>query len=380
MTMKKQAMQHTNTKGKLVWALPILFSTLSACVGPVREGDVDWEEFQGLVTEGAVETNAIDDEIALLEAELKLLADSVTAKEGYVEQGVDAGRGNVSERWHRMKEVENLLGQLLVRRAAINTSEKGLGLSRESTIVALEADVDEFLVDAWKRTRKGARNLHFNYGVGASTDNTVVITGTIQTPDPNVTLPFSGVLNGESMKTDSSDIGFEYYFKDDWAVEAGLIFGNAVRDEESVNYGVLSYDDEKHVGSFVGLKYVHQPINKASAGGLNGRARLFANARLGLMEEYEFSGAVSFGGPGSIPVDLESSGDAYFTLGLGAGVLYAWTDYISIELGVNLVNSISDMDGEWSFSGADGAGGTYSGDYTTDVSMTRAYLGVLFGF
>ena len=258
-------------------------------------------------------------------------------------------------------------------------SENELGVSREETIVAVEADVDEFLVDAWKRTRKGARNFHFNYGVGASTDNTINLTGT-RTDAVGGSSPFSGILNGESMKTDSSDLGVEYYFEDDWAVEAGLIFANAVRDEESVDYGVLSYDEESHIGTFVGLKYVHEPINKASVGGLNGRARLFANARLGLMEEYDFSGAVNFGGLGSTPVDLESSGDAYFTFSLGAGALYAWTDHISIEVGVNLVNSISDMDGEWNFSGADGAGGTYSGDYTTDLSMTRAYLGVLFGF
>ena len=104
--MKKQAMQHTYTKGKLAWALPILFSSLSACVaGPVREGDVDWEEFQEIVTEGAAETDAIDSEIAALEAELYSISEGVRLLEGYRDQGVDAGSGNVSERWHRMKEV-----------------------------------------------------------------------------------------------------------------------------------------------------------------------------------------------------------------------------------------------------------------------------------
>ena len=76
--------------------------------------------------------------------------------------------------------------------------------------------------------------------------------------------------------------------------------------------------------------------------------------------------------PGSDP--LTSSGDPYFTLSLGAGVLYAWTDHIALEFGFNVVNSISDMEGEWSI------GPNTEGTYETDLSMTRGYLGVLFGF
>ena len=242
--MKKQAMQHTYTKGKLAWALPILFSSLSACVGPVREGDVDWEEFQAVVNEGASEIDTIDSEIAALEAERSLLADSVSNKEDYIAQGVSAGAGDVAARWHRMKEVEVALEDLQVKRSMLDIDEKGLDLSREATKVSMEADVDEFLVDAWKRTRKGARNLHYNYGFGASTDNTVNLTGTV-TDAVGATTPFTGTLNGNSMKTDSADLGFEYYFEDDWAVEAGVIFGSAARDEESIDYGVLSYDDEQ---------------------------------------------------------------------------------------------------------------------------------------
>jgi hypothetical protein len=278
-----------------------------------------------------------------------------------------------------MKEVETTLERLWQRRDVIKTNDKALEMSREVVVARVQGEVDAFLVDAWKRTRKGARNIHFNYGFGATTNNTVSLTGLIATTVPGVSTPFSGSLGGESMKTDSSDLGVEYYFKDNWAVELGAIFSNAVREDEFVDYGTLSYDEEKYVGTFAGVKYCFDVINKSGGGGLNGRTRLFANARLGLMADYDISGTVAFLGS-TETVDLASSGDAYFTLGLGAGVLYAWTDHIALELGVNVVNSITGMDGEWSFSGPDGSGGSYSGDYSTDLSMTRAYLGVLVGF
>jgi hypothetical protein len=260
-----------------------------------------------------------------------------------------------------------------LRRSVINTNGKSLEVSREVIAGNLQGSVDEFLVDAWKRTRKGARNLHFNVGFGAETQNPISITGLKGTE------PFSGTLGGNSMKTDSADLGMEYYFKDNWAVELGVIFSNAVRDEESVDYGVLSYDDVKHLGTFAGVKYCFDSMNESGGAVLNGRARLFVNARLGLMEEFDVSGKVLFEDVNS-SVDLSTSGDAYLTLGLGAGVLYAWTDHIAFELGVNVVNSITDMEGSWELDGPDLSGDTYSGDYTTDLSMTRAYFGVLFGF
>jgi hypothetical protein len=277
-----------------------------------------------------------------------------------------------------MKEVKTSLEQLQQRRTVILNTNKALGVSRKATAARVKTEVDEFLVDAWKRTRKGARNIHFNYGFGATTNNTVSLTG-VTVNGLGVSTPFSGVLGGESMKTDSSDLGVEYYFRDNWAVEVGAIFSNAVREDESVDFGTLSYDAEKYVGSFAGVKYSFETVNESGGGGLNGRTRLFLNARLGLMQEYDISGKVSHlaGGP---PVDLSSSGDAYLTLGLGAGVLYAWTDHIALELGVNVVNSITDMEGEWSFSGTTPTGGSYSGDYSTDLSLTRAYLGILVGF
>ena len=377
--MNKQAMQQTHTSVKRAWVLPLLLASLSACVGPVKDGDVDWEEFDDILEGGLAEVSEIDAEIAALEAELYTLGEHEILSDKYVDQGVAAGKGDVAERWHRMKEATNRLEQLRLQQSVVETNKKGLTYAREAKMVGLEADAAEFLVDAWKRTREGAKNIHVNYGFGAITDNTVQITGQITTPVPGVTLPFSGVLGGDSMKTDSSDIGMEMYIKDNLAVEAGVIFSNAVREGESVDYGVLSYDDEQHIGTFVGLKYCFDPLNSSGDGGVNGRTRLFVNARLGLMEEYDFSGEVSFG-PGTTPVNLSSSGDAYFTLGLGAGVLYAWTDHIALELGVNIVNSISSMEGQWNFSGPDGAGGSYSGDYETDLSMTRGYIGVLFGF
>lgn len=377
--MNKQAMQQTHTSVKRAWALPLLLASLSACVGPVKEGDVDWQEFDSLLEGGLSEIEQIDGQVDALEAELFKLSEHEILDENYLSEGVAAGEGDVAQRWHRMKEVKNNLEELRHRRSVATTNKKGLAIAREAKVVEIEADASEFLVDAWKRTRKGAKNVHLNLGFGALTDNVVQISGLITTPVPGVTLPFSGVLGGDSMKTDSSDIGMELYIRDNLAVEAGLIFSNAVRDEESVDYGVLSYDDELHVGSFVGVKYCFEPVNSSGGGGINGRTRFFVNARLGLMEEYDFSGEVSFG-PGTTPVDLGSSGDAYFTLGLGAGVLYAWTDHIALELGVNLVTSISDMEGQWSFSGPDGDGDSYSGDYETDLSMTRGYIGLLFGF
>ena len=377
--MNKQAMQQTHTSAKRAWALPLLLASLSACVGPVKEGDVDWEEFDGILEEGLSVVSEIDAEVEALEEEYFKLQMNGISKEAYIDRGVAAGQGDVAERWHRMKEVTNRLEELRVQQSIIQTNKKGLTYAREAKMVDLNADAAEFLVDAWKRTREGAKNIHVNYGFGANTDNTVQITGQITTPVPGVTLPFAGVLGGESMKTDSSDIGMEMYIKDNFAVEAGLIFSNAVREGESVDYGTLSYDDEQHIGTFVGAKYCFDPLNSSGGGGVNGRTRFFVNARLGLMEEYDFSGEVSFG-PGTTPVNLASSGDAYFTLGLGAGVLYAWTDHIALELGVNLVNSISNMEGQWNFSGPDGAGGSYSGNYETDLSMTRGYIGVLFGF
>jgi hypothetical protein len=379
MTMNKQAMQNTHKNGKLVWAMPLVLGCFAACAGPVREGEVDWKEFQEIVDVGQSEVEAIDREIAAFQDELSKLSDREREIESFVGDGVSAGSGDVAKRWNRMKEVKTSLEELRLRRSVIQTDEKGLELSREVTITDMHADAASFLVDAWQGTREGARNLHFNYGVGAKTDSTVSITGLIATLDPNVSIPFSGELGGKSMKTDSSDLGVEYYFKDDWALELGAIFSNAVREDEFVDYGTLSYDEEKHIGTFVGLKHCIGVINAGGGGGLNGRARLFLNARLGLMEEYDVSGEVSFGG-GLPPVDLSTTGDAYFTLSLGAGALYAWTDHISFEVGFNVVNSISDIDGQWSFSGPDGAGGTYSGDYTTDLAMTRAYFGVLFGF
>lgn len=379
MTMNKQAMHNTHNNRKLVWAMPVVLGCFAACAGPIREGDVDWQEFQEIVNTGQSEVAVIDQEVEVLTQELARLGDRERNIQNFVDGGVSAGEGDIAERWHRMKEVETSLEGLQLRRSVLQTDNKGLALSREVTLARVEADVDEFLLDAWKRTRKGAKNLHFNYGFGAKTDNTVSITGLIATLDPNVSIPFSGTLGGDSMKTDSSDIGLEYYFRDNWALELGAIFSNAVREDEFVDYGVLSYDEEKHIGTFAGLKHCFKTFNAGGGGGLNGRARLFVNARLGLMEEFDVSGQVSFGG-GLPPVELSTSGDAYLTLSLGAGALYAWTDHVSFEVGLNVVNSISDIDGQWSFSGPDASGGTYSGDYTTDLSMTRAYLGILVGF
>jgi hypothetical protein len=75
---------------------------------------------------------------------------------------------------------------------------------------------------------------------------------------------------------------------------------------------------------------------------------------------------------------MQMSGEAYTTFGIGGGVLYAWTDHIGLELGVNHIRSFSEIEGTWSFTGA--GGDDYRGDFSTDISTTRVYFGVVFGF
>ena len=358
--MNKQVMQKTHTAGKLTWALPLLLASLSACVGPVREGEANWEDFAGLMEEGRSEIDMLDAEIAALEAELLALNETELLIEDYIEQGTEAGEGDVAKRWRRMKEIESRLEQLRQLRLDVNATKVHVeGVHGERT-ASLKRDVDGFLEGAWKRTEKGSKNIHVNYGFGARTDGAL----TLFKPDGTL----QGVIGAETMRTDSADIGAEYYVMDNLAVEAGIIFSHTARGDTEIDFQDFSPDEETLFGTFVGAKYCIEPVNASGGGGLNGRTRLFVNARLGMMNE--FSVTAENPGAGS---DFVASGEAYLTLSLGAGVLYAWTDHIAIELGFNVVNSLSDIEGDW---GGVGTGGTYE----TDLSMTRGYLGVLFGF
>ena len=162
------------------------------------------------------------------------------------------------------------------------------------------------------------------------------------------------------------------------AVEAGAIFSNIVRDDDVVDSLTLDYNDEGHAGVYLGLKYCMAPVQSDGTGLVSGRMRPFVNLRLGFMESYDLSGELPI--PASDPLEMQMSGEAYTTFGFGGGVLYAWTDHIGLELGVSHIRSLSEVEGTWSFTGSGAGGDDYRGDFSTDISTSRAYLGVVFGF
>jgi hypothetical protein len=360
-----------------VCAAALVLGVFGACAGPIRSGDVDWSTFEETVQAGLDADDDYFAQIGVGEGEIKEAASRVEDDERRMMEFPDSGEGLVDERFRLMQAVQARLDaeredELMKRRQV-----RELKTARAESMAASNVAIQAFLSQAWSTTREGSLNLHVNLSLGASTDSRLDLTGTITHPDLS-TEPFSGFLTDDGVTMDSSEIGVEYYVKDNLAVEAGAIFGKAVRNDESIDFATLSYNDESYAGLYFGLKYCLAPVRSEATRLASGRLRPFVNMRLGLMGSYDVSGSVSI--PAADPLQVDMSGDSYMTLGFGGGLMYAWTEHITFELGLSYIRSLSGIEGDWSFTGSGAGGDDYRGDFSTDLSTSRAYVGLLYGF
>ena len=356
-------------------ALALLLIGLTSCAGPIRHGDVDWTVFERMGNDGLSADAALAAEKREMERQGKDLARTVNDDERFLAGGPERFTGDIAERYRHMQRIK---GQVAEDREVLLTANRmvrNLDEQRAESWIRYRRALRVFLDDAWQTTREGAFNFRANFSLGASTDSQLDLTGT-HTDHDGTTVAFTGILTGDGISTDSSEFGVEYYIREGLAVEAGTIFSNVVRDDEAIDTEILEYNDEGHAGVYLGLKYCMAAVQSDGTGLASGRMRPFVNLRLGFMESYDLSGGVAI--PGSDPLEMQMSGEAYTTFGIGGGVLYAWTDHIGLELGVNHIRSFSEIEGTWSFTGA--GGDDYRGDFSTDISTTRVYFGVVFGF